>query len=302
MQRIKITLPAALTDFGVGIGSLGLALRLHMTAEVRPRDDDQFTFEILGEGKDDYPDPLRHPFMVAMIRIFQQHERAPMGITIKLDNQIPLAAALGAQTAFTLAGVFCAHNILNISASRDEIMRYVATQVGRADGVVTALLGGLTTTLARTADELIYRSLAIKPLELILTLPELPNYMPPTREETIPVDAALGNIRQMPLLLEALRSGDHKQLAIALEDQIYAPIQKAQIPTYEAIVEAARRTGASAMTVCAGPLLLTFAERNHPKIAESITHALTNAGVKSRSWVLPIDTQGIVLSIAQSAG
>lgn len=301
MQRIKITLPATLTDFGPGLSSLGLALRLHATVEVRPREDEQLTVEMRGEGADAYPLSLRHPVLLAMMRVFQQHNRAPMGMTIRIHNQIPLIRGLGAQTAFTVAGAMAADNLLGISVSRDEIMQ-LAVQVGaRPDGAITTMLGGLTASLTREDGQLVYRTLPIKPFEMVFVLPEIENFSYPTTPETVPLNDVLQNIRQIPLLIEALRTGDMQQLVLSLEDHIFARELKAQIPGYGHAVEVARRAGAGAITLCGGPGMLIFAERNQRKIAEAVELAFINVGLKVRSWVLPVDTQGVVISVAQSA-
>ena len=39
----------------------------------------------------------------------------------------------------------------------------------------------------------------------------------------------------------------------------------------------------------------------HEAIAEGAVQAFSDAGVKARSWVVPLDTQGVVVSVAESA-
>ncbi|MBE0690150.1 MAG: hypothetical protein IH587_08535 [Anaerolineae bacterium] len=81
---------------------------------------------------------------------------------------------------------------------------------------------------------------------------------------------------------------------------MYAPHVRAHIAGFEGAVEAARRVGAQAVLVARGGILIAFAERNQRHIGEAMQAALQNAGSTARYWVLPIDRQGIVISVAQT--
>ncbi len=304
MRKVKISLPATITNLGPGLNSLGLALSLRATVEIRERSDEQLIVETEGEGAGRYSIGLRHPVVLGMIRVFQQVERAPLGMTIKVDSKIPPACGLGAETAFLLAGIIAANNLLGNPFSREQTLDLAVQAVKRADAVVTAMLGGLT---ASTLNDgiITHRALPIAPLTLIAVVPEIESYAENARRaspERVPLSDALANLSKMPLLVEALRGGDLKLLANVLDDQLRAPLLRPHIPGYGHVVEMARRSGAQAITLSGdGPALIAFAEKNHKQIAEAMQTAFQNSGVKARTWLLNTDMQGVVLSVAQSA-
>ena len=112
MQKIKIRLPATLTDFSPGLRSLGLAISLYTQVELIPRHDDKLIVESEGDGAGHYTLSLQHPVVLGMIRVFQRLECAPLGITIRVQNAIPLNSGLGAEDALMAAGVVGASNLL----------------------------------------------------------------------------------------------------------------------------------------------------------------------------------------------
>jgi homoserine kinase len=304
MRKVKITLPATITNLGPGLNSLGLAVGLYTTIEMSERSDEQVIVETEGEGAGRYGLGLQHPVVLALIRIFQKQERAILGLNIKISNHIPLDSGLGAEAAFTVAGIIGANNMLGNVYSRNQILEIAAQISRRPDHTVTTILGGLTTSLMN-GETLLFRALSTSNLTAIIALPQLDNYageIARVKPERIPMSDALFNLSRLPLLVDALRSGDLKLLAQTLDDKLNIPYLKAHISGFDHAAEMARRAGAIGVTLSGdGPALVVFAEANHKKIATTVEVAFENAGVKARSWVVPVDTQGVVISAAQTA-
>jgi len=304
MRKVKIILPATITNLGPGLNSLGLALGLHMTIEILERSDDRLLVEAEGEGSGRYSIGLRHPVVLALMRVFQRQERAPLGITIKVNNQIPVGSGLGAEAAFLVGGVMAANNLLGNVYTRDQVLE-IASQISqRPDHVITSILGGLTTSTL-DGESLIYRALPVTMFKVIVALPDLEHYADDVRrvtQEQVLKRDAFHNLSRVPLLVDALRSGDLKFAAKVLDDRLNAPLLKPLITGYDHVQEMAKRAGALGMTISgSGPALVILAEDHHKKIAEAVETAFEDVGVPVRTWILPIDTQGVVISVAQSA-
>ena len=144
MRKVKVVLPATVTNLGPGLNSLALALALHVTVEIIERTDDIFTVETSGEGAGYYSTGLRHPVVLGLAYIFQKLERAPLGLTIRVDSRIPPASGLGSEAAFLIAGVIGANNLFGNPFNRETIVTLAAEVCRRPDHAVTAILGGLT--------------------------------------------------------------------------------------------------------------------------------------------------------------
>jgi homoserine kinase len=304
MHKVKITLPATLTNLGPGLNSLGLAVGLYTSIEISKRDDDSLVVETSGEGAGSYGTGLRHPVVLALMRIFQKQERAILGMNVKINNHIPLESGLGAEAAFWVAGVIGANNLLGAGYNRETILEIAAEISHAPDQTITTIMGGLTASVIHS-DRLIHRSLPVTGLNLIMVLPEIENYaaeVSRVKPERVPWNDAVHNLSRIPLLVEALRTGDLALIAQVIEDRLYLPYLKSHIAGYDHVVEMARRSGAQAVTLTGdGPAIIAFAPDNHKKIAAAMEVAFENSGVKARSWVLAIDRQGVVISVVQSS-
>lgn len=303
MRRVKVTLPAVVTEIGPGQDGLGLALALHAVVEFSERSDRQLVVDTRGEGAGRYSVGLQHPAVLAMMRVFQKLERASLGVNVVVDSQIPIESSLNAESAFHLAGVIGASNLLGAPLSREQALAFAVETGGRPVSVATAVLGGL---VAAFADDVgpVYRRLAAPALQVVVALPEMETYGRRTQgavPERVALTDALANLSRLPLLVEGLRTNDIALVARALDDRLRQPRLAAHVTGYGHVVEIARRAGALGVALCGGgPALLAFAETRHQLLAAAILEAFENAGVTARAWVLPVDTQGVVISVAQS--
>jgi homoserine kinase len=303
MQKVKITLPATITNLGPGLNSLGLALGMHTIVEIVERTDHQLVVEPTGEGAGRYSVGLQHPVVLGLMRIFQQVERAPLGMTIRIENRIPLASGLGAEAAFWVAGVIGANNLLNNPFPRKDVLRLVAQFSQQPDHAITTILGGLTASMG-SQSELHYHSLPVAALRIVLALPEIRNYPANPQAvlpERVPTADALYNLSRLPLLLDALRAGDYERLGKSMSDHLFTPALRSRIPGFDRVVEAAREAGAAAASISGrGPALVFFTESKQRDVASAVEAAFDGVKVKARTWILPVDMQGLVLSVAQS--
>ena len=300
MRKIKIRLPATLTDFGPGLHGLGLALALHTTVEISGRRDDLLRVELRGQGILDEATALQHPVVLAMSRFFQHIERTHLGIDIRVQNDIPLQSGLGAEAALTLAGVLGANNLMGDLYDRDDALE-IAAVISRADATVASILGGLAVGVLED-ETLIYRSLPVSPIELIVVVPKLEEFQSTTVPDQISREAAIRNVARIPLVIDALRTGDMHLLAGVLDGGIINSRTASGISGFAHVKEIAERRGALKLVAAgSGPAVIALAESRHDIIAEDIVLAFKSVGIEAQSWVLPVDTQGVVISIAQSA-
>ncbi len=295
MQKIKIRLPATIVGLGPCLRGVSLALGMHCTVEVMPRKDEALTVDAVGEGAGFYPLSFRHPVVLAMARVFQQLERALVGVQVRIDNQIPPSSGLGLESALVASGAIAANNLMGSPLPRDRVLALTAA-LARIDSTVGAVDGGLT--LSHLNDEtLVRRTLSVAPFTLVIVLPQVERYPRPSPGERIAAADVLANMARSALFLEALRQGDLTLLAQTLHDDVLLPQVVPQIPAYHAAANAARDAGALAvMPAGEGPAMVAFAESKHHVVAQEMVAALAYAGVQARSWVLPVDRQGITVS------
>ncbi|MBZ0302757.1 MAG: homoserine kinase [Anaerolineae bacterium] len=302
MRKVTVRLPATMTCIGPGIRALGLALSLYATIEISERSDHQLIVDTAGEGAGHYSIGLRHPVVLGLMRVFQQAERAPLGVHIRVTSQIPVASGLGAEAAFWVAGIIGGSNLLGLSLSRQEILKLSAQIAPKPDHAISALLGGLSSAVQQ-ADQLIYRALPIRAFPLVVVTPDIDDYPESnTPPETIPWSDAAHNLSRVPLLLEGFRTGDLPLISAMLDDRILQPRLNTRIPGYQHVRETARLAGALGVTLSgSGPSLIAFAPHHHQQVADAMIAAFGYAGIQARAHVVTIDTQGVVISAVQSS-
>jgi homoserine kinase len=302
MRKVTVRLPATITGIGPAVRALGLALGLYTSVEISERADNQLIVETSGEGAGRYSTGLRHPVTLALMRVFQRLERAPLGVHIRVQNNVPVDSGLGAEAAFWAAGIIGANNLLGHSLTREAILQLVGQLAPQPDHAIAALLGGLSSGIV-SEQALTYRSLPVSNFRMVIVLPDIDDY-PATlaAPDVIPFADAAHNLSRVPLLLDGFRSGDLKLIAQVLDDRMVKPRLQPRIPGYNHVRETARLAGALGVTISGdGPALVALAVRDHWQVAEAMVAAFDNAGVKARAWVVPIDTQGVVISAVQSS-
>lgn len=302
MQKIRIRLPATLTDLGPGLQSLGIALGLYTQVQISPRSDDQLIVETSGIGAGYYATGLQHPVVLALVRIFQEFERSPGGITVRVRNEIPPASGLGAETAFFLAGLIGANTLLDTGLTQKQIIDRAAHMVAEPERAVAAMLGGLASCYVPADATPHYRNLPLHPFRLIVAIPSVDQYRPPVLSERLAQADVSDTLRRLPLFIEALRTGDLQLLSAISADRLRGSTITQQIPGFAHISAVARLAGARAvLTSGGGPAIIVITERDHDRIAEAVEAAFDNIDVEASVQVLPLDTQGVVISMMQSS-
>jgi len=300
VRKVKVRLPATITDFGPGLRSLGLALSLYAEVELSPRNDGNLLVETEGEGAGRYALGLRHPVVLGMLRIFQRLEQAPPGVSVRVRNNIPLDSGLGAESAFITAGIIGANNLMGSPFSRSLVLEMASEATQRPDQAVTSILGGFTAH-SWQANNLIYRTLSLTPFRLILAMPRFSHYNRPELPERVQTITALANLSKQPILIDAMATGDIPTIASVLNEDIQGEEIRRRISGFGHVAEVARLAGAQGITTSGGgPAIIFFAESHHDRIAEAIETAFENINITAMVQVLPIDTQGVVVSLLHS--
>lgn len=300
MQKIKIRLPATLTDFGPVYHNMGLAVGLYTHVEIAPREDARLIVDTEGRGAGQYALGLRHPVVLGMMRFFQRIERAPVGITVRVKNEIPLNSGLGAEVAFITAGVIGANNLMGNIYNRTELVELAADISGEPASAITAILGGLT-TYVRKEELLHYCSLPLTSFKLLIAVPQVEGYQQPKLEDNLPRSRVLESLSRIPLLQEALRLGDIRLLSELVDVNLLRESIQQRISGFRHVAEVARLAGTLAVTTSGGgPAMIFLTEERHDRIAEVIETAFGNLDIPAEVFVVPLDTQGIVISMMQT--
>jgi len=260
--RVTVRVPATAANLGPGFDCFGLALDRCNEVTVDTDAEPRVTWE--GEGADELPtdgtDMVSRAIAATVARQARIHPGAEIrSFALHGVNRIPLERGLGSSSAAAVAGTALASALLGPAGLGDDpyaTFAYAAELEGHPDNAAPATYGGLTVI----ADGHVRRfdvAGTISPVALI------PPFRLPTEEarralpERVPLRDAVYNVAHGALVIQALVSGDHDLLGVALRDRLHESVRLALVPEVREAFERLRRS----MPVCvsgAGPTLLAF--------------------------------------------
>ena len=99
--------------------------------------------------------------------------------------------------------------------------------------------------------------------------------------------------------LRRTRGADARRACEARIDEL-EPYRQRLIPGYATVAAEARKAGATAVALSgAGPSLVAFAPARHDQIAAAMQAGFMVNGLKSRTFVVPVDRQGVQVSVVE---
>jgi homoserine kinase len=299
VRKATVTVPASTANLGPGFDCLALALSLRNTVELYETSQG-LEIDVEGEGEDRIALDSTNLIARAAEAAFEKLGRRPAGLRLHAVNGIPVGSGLGSSSAAIVGGLAAANALVDGRLTREDLLRLATGLEGHPDNVSAALFGGLTLA-SYSGEELLVKSLPVPPLKVIVVLPD---YRLSTAEARaalpaqVPLKDAVFNLGRALFTVQALTQVDYGLLRFAMADRLHQPYRKALIPGFDEVVRAARKAGAAAVALSgAGPALVAFAPDRHWDIAGAMKAAFEAAGLAGRTFVLPVDRQGVQVSV-----
>lgn len=295
MKKVSVTVPASTANLGAGFDCLALALGLRNTVELWEISAG-LEIDVEGEGEGRVPLDSTNLIVRAAEQVFEKTDKRPTGLRVHAINTIPLGSGMGSSAAAVVGGLSAANALVDGGLNREELLRLACKLEGHPDNAAAALFGGLV-IVSFNAEELLSRSLAIPPLKVVVALPNIRLSTAELRAalpEQVPVSDAVFNLGHALFTLQALTSGNESLLRWAVADRLHQPYRKRFIPGYDSVVAEARKAGAVAVALSgSGPALVAFGSAKLAEIAEAMKVAFESNGLACRTFILPVDQQGV---------
>jgi homoserine kinase len=300
VKKVSVSVPASTANLGAGFDCLALALGLRNTVELWETGQG-LEIDVEGEGEGRVALDPSNLIVRSAERVFAKVGQRPAGLRVHAVNGIPLGSGLGSSAATTVGGLVAANALVDGGLSRDDLMRLAWDMEGHPDNAAAALFGGLVLVSA-TEGELLVRALPAPALKVVIALPDVRLSTAEARAalpEQVPLKDAVFNIGHALFTVQALMTDDSALLRWAIADRLHQPYRKKLIPGYDAVAVEARKAGAVAVALSgAGPSLVAFAPDRHVEIAAAMKAAFeAHGGVTGRTFILPVDRQGVQVSV-----
>jgi homoserine kinase len=261
-DAVRVTVPASAGNLGPGFDTLGMALGVVDTIEVRLLARPDVEIEVEGEGADSVPRDESHLFVRAFREAFARVAPERPGLAIRAVNAIPHGQGLGSSAATVVAAFAAARAVLGDSdeLATDELLTLATRFEGHPDNAAPALLGGAVVCWQDAAGA---HASPLTVADGIETAVLIPHGVVPTSEaraalpEAVPHGDAAFNASRAALLVHAL-AGRPELLFEATEDRLHQGYRAAQMPSAVAMLERLRGEGHAAVVSGAGPSVLVI--------------------------------------------
>ena len=293
---VRVQTPATTANLGPGFDSLGIALALYNSVELRSADEP--LVEITGEGADCLAADETNLAYSSACRLAAQVGHSGHW-HLRQDNRIPLARGLGSSSAAIVSGIIAAQEVLGYHLDRHESLALAAEIEGHPDNVAPALLGGLTVCFEQLDGSKGAVALdAPVGLQAVLAIPDFQVNTHDARRalpRDVPLWDAVFNTGQAAAVVAMLTSGKYDRLADAMRDRLHQPYRAHLVPGMEALIQAAidaRARGAALSG--SGPTVVALAEVDDCEaVREAMMQAAQSTDANWRSLVLPLDNDGV---------
>jgi homoserine kinase len=296
MKRITVTTPATTANLGPGFDCLGLALGLYNQVTFIPRRAG-LKITVQGENAEAIPRDETNLVARAAARLFSYVNVRQPGLEIQLVNRIPVGSGQGSSAAAVIGGLVAASALLPAPPTQQELLRLANELEGHPDNVTPAMLGGLA-LVVQDGQQLVVERIDIPTFPVLIVLPD---FQLPTVQARAALPDRVGradvvfNASRLALLIRALQVGDMVALRLAMQDRIHQPFRLPLIPGMLDAFARVQAAGAAVALSGAGPAMVILAHGDHQALAALAIEAFEGAGLRARSWVLPIDGRGAVL-------
>jgi homoserine kinase len=301
MKRVAIKAPATTANLGPGFDTLGLALRLYNTVEIEEAASG-LVIECSGEGADSIPRDDTNVAYRAARSVFEQANRIPAGLKMRLHSEIPAARGLGSSAAAIVGGAVAANKLAGSPLGEREILQICMGIEGHPDNVVPALVGGFCIATVTSAGHVEYiktlpspsiRAVAVAP-EFELKTADARKVLPGSFE----FRDVVYNVGHAAFFVGAFITGNFSSLRFAMEDRLHQPYRESLIPGMRRVFDAAMSCGAQSVAISgSGPTLIAFVNSRDQEIGDAMREAWRTEGVQSRALIMELDTAGAVEAV-----
>lgn len=298
-KSLTVQVPASTSNLGSGFDTLGLAVNLRNEIRVTPTG--KKGVRILSPVPPEERDAAQAMVEKTAHEFFQQSERAPFGIEVHLEGNIPVARGLGYSATVRLGVAAGLNELAGGGLSRAGLLELVTALEGHPDNASPATFGGFTAS-GMVGKRVRCLQFTVSPRLKLVTL--FPRFKISTEKarQLLPArisraDAAHG-LNRAALITAAFASRNYEALKGLFDDRVHQPYREPLIPQLSTVIRAGESAGAiGGFLSGSGSAIICLTLDNPDSVARAMHQELPDAETK----VLVADNKGFKI-ITESCG
>lgn len=268
-----VVVPATTANLGPGYDSVGMALSLYMTVDVK--ESIEWNVQYDGEEYAGLPTDDTNLIVRTIQDVAQRYGKDVRPHALHIASDIPLGKGLGSSATAIAAGIEIANELLDLTLSPQEKVRIGSENEGHSDNVAAALLGGVTVAYF-VENELEVIQLPQPEIGVVILVP--PNALKTSESRgllprELPHSVASAGNAASNVMLTAISLGDWELAGKMMEKDIFhEQYRKPMLQDFDQIRAYCHELGAYGMTVSgAGPsLFVAVKEGTQEEIAKQL--------------------------------
>jgi len=245
-----ISVPATSANLGPGFDSLGLALDLRNTVDIRPS---RFhSVSVRGEGENNPKLKGNNLFVGIFNDHYNKLTQKRQNFKFTFHNQVPLSRGLGSSSAVIVSAISSAHEAAGVRVSKRRILNHALQYEPHPDNIAPTVYGGFVSSVVENKNVFSLKKDIPEYLRAIIVIPDTPMSTSKSRTQlskNISMECAVYNISRASLLCSAFFSENWDMLKIASQDCIHQDKRMLAMPELKKVQEIALDNGALMSTL-----------------------------------------------------
>lgn len=257
---LTISAPASSANIGPGFDSIGMAVDLDLTLQVKKADKWKFTHQTeLIPPVRNYKD---HYIYKVAKQIANKYNKQLPPCHVTMYSDIPLARGLGSSSSAIIVGIELANQMCQLNLSETEKLNCAVDIEGHPDNVAPALFGGIVISV-KLGEDVHYKKISALNCDTVIYIPDFKLKTEDARKvlpANLPLAHATSASAIANLMVSALLTDDFELAGQMMENDLFHEQYRAKlIPNYAQIKEKAKQCGAFGTVISgAGPTMISF--------------------------------------------